>query len=39
LQTVEVFGRLDVLINNAGMHPQGRGWGRFAPRPTGGPTR
>jgi NAD(P)-dependent dehydrogenase (short-subunit alcohol dehydrogenase family) len=25
-QTVEVFGRLDVLINNAGMHSQGRGW-------------
>ena len=25
-QTVEVFGRLNVLINNAGMHPQGRGW-------------
>jgi NAD(P)-dependent dehydrogenase (short-subunit alcohol dehydrogenase family) len=26
LQTVEVFGRLNVLINNAGMHPQGREW-------------
>jgi 3-oxoacyl-[acyl-carrier protein] reductase len=26
LQTVEVFGRLNVLINNAGMHPQGGGW-------------
>ena len=26
LQTVEAFGRLNVLINNAGMHPQGRGW-------------
>ena len=23
-QTVEVFGRLNVLINNAGMHAQGR---------------
>ena len=25
-RTVEVFGRLSVLINNAGMHPQGREW-------------
>src|SRR5262249_1692197 len=25
-QTVNVFGHLNVLINNAGMHPQGRGW-------------